>query len=74
MSALSFDDALLVAIAGGVGTLVGGAITAAVAYRTKLLEFRVSAALEQTAARRRQGERQAEIAQQLLTALTDLQA
>ena len=74
MNALSFGDALIVAVAGGVGTLVGGTITAAVTYRTKLVESRASEALEQAAALRRQGERQAEISQQLLAALTDLQA
>jgi hypothetical protein len=74
MSALSFGDAIAVAVAGGVGTLIGGAITAAITYRTKLLEFRFSEQFEKNAARRRQGERQAEISQQLLSALADLDA
>jgi hypothetical protein len=74
MSALSLGDAIIVAAAGGLGTLAGGTITAVVAYRTKLVESRAYAILERAAARRRQGERQAEISQQLLTALMDLQA
>jgi hypothetical protein len=74
VSTLAFGDAIIVAVSGGVGTLVGGTITAVVTFRIKLMESRASINLEQVAARRRQGERQAEVSQQLLAALTDLQA
>jgi hypothetical protein len=70
VSTLSIGDAIIVAVSGGVGTLIGGTITAVVAFRTKLMEFRASINLEEVAARRRQGERQAEVSQQLLAALS----
>jgi hypothetical protein len=73
VSALSFGDAVVVAVAGGIGTLIGGTITAIVAYKTKLIEARANAALDLAGAQRRQGERQAEVSQQLLSSLTDLQ-
>jgi hypothetical protein len=74
VSTLSLGDAIIVAVSGGIGTLIGGTITAVVTYRIKLVETGASANLEQVAARRRQAERQAEVSQQLLAALTDLQA
>lgn len=74
MTSLSFGDAFIVAMAGGVGTLFGGVITAVIAYRTKLLETRAGSLIQLVEARRRQGERQAELAQQLLTVLTDCQS
>lgn len=74
IAALTLGDAIIVAVAGGIGTLIGGTITGIVTYRTKLIETRASANLELAGARRRQGERQAEVCQKLLEALTDAQA
>lgn len=71
---LTFGDAVVVAVCGGVGTIVGGFIASLSSYWIKGIETRAQAELSVAEARRRQGERQVLASHAVLDSLVSCRA